>query len=171
MRPTILLTLAICLLPSVPGRSAHADEAAPVEPATGLWKYSEFGATTNTCKSKEVVSNGNGTFVLSKNQDGSLTIQPGDGSDAFQCTVKGADFDCPDRAALSYDLHASGVDAVLKGKGIAKGQFIDAKHMTGQQIATFECHGSACILAAMALHTSFPCKVTIEFKAAAKPTK
>jgi hypothetical protein len=171
MRTKILLVLAVCLVLPVQDRSAPAQEAAAIEPAPGLWKYSEFDASTNTCKSDQVVSNGDGTFLLAKNADGTVKIHPGDGSDAFDCTVNGAAFECPDRAALSYDLRQTGFDAVLTGKALAKGRFTDASHMTGEQVATFSCSGSACPLAAMALGTSFPCEVKIQFEAKLKSAK
>jgi hypothetical protein len=79
--------------------------------------------------------------------------------------VKGSDFECPDRASASYDLRPTGVDAVLTGKGEVKGKFEDSQNLSGQQIATFNCQGSACIMAAMALGASFPCQVTIQFEA------
>ena len=168
MRNLISLTITACLVLVSLECAVHAEEAAAIDPATGGWKYSEFGASTNTCKSDEVVSNGEGGFLLSKNADGSLQLQPGDGSDSFKCTLKGAEFECPDRASLSHDLRSTGVDAKLTGKVLAKGQFTDSKHMKGQQIATFTCEGGACAIAAMALGTSFPCKVTIDFEAEQK---
>ena len=171
MRTRNLLAIAITVVAGLQASSVMAADAAPVEPAIGLWKYDEFDASTNTCKSDAVTGNGDGSFMLSKNADGSIQIHPGDGSDAFKCTLTGNAFDCPERGGISEDLRSTGVDAKLTGKVVAKGTFEDAKSMKGQQIATFTCEGSACMIAAMALKTTFPCTVTIDFEAEMKSAK
>ena len=80
-----------------------------MEPAAGVWKYSEFDATTNTCKADQVASNGNGTFVLARNADGSWSY-----------TIPAA---IPATYLAPYNDTASFTDGELTGQALLDGTY------------------------------------------------
>ncbi|MBN2496471.1 MAG: hypothetical protein JXR96_17895 [Deltaproteobacteria bacterium] len=139
---------------------------ADADPASGLWEYDEYAASTNNCNSDDLISNGDGTFQLDNHGDGTFTITPSDGTDPFDCTIDGSSFTCPERAMVEYDLHDDGYDALITAVAVVTGTFSDDTHASGQQAATADCTGTACALAEAYLQTTFPCTFTIDFSAA-----
>lgn len=148
------------------GSDGGVDGGGSLVPRDGLWSYSEFNAIVDQCNSGQLITNGAGNFLLVYNGNRTFTVTPADGSSAFDCTLTGADFTCPDRAAAVEDFTTSGFDAILTLNVAVSGTFSDAETMTGQQQGTANCVGTACGGLAGFLGTTFPCSVTVDFTAA-----
>ena len=132
------------------------------EPTPGRWDYHETSVGKNTCNYDGVVSNGGGYFQLVADGDG-YTIEPGDGTAAFSCTLDGDELDCPDRAAVEQEL--SGLDAKLVIKVTANVTVENSARMVGTQHGTVSCEGSGCGAAAASVGASLPCEFEVDFEA------
>jgi hypothetical protein len=144
---------------------ACGEEGGSVQPLSGTWTYGEFSASTNTCNSDQLVSNGAGDFKLVNNNDGSITIDPQDGTASFNCTLSGSSFNCPARGWKSMNIAGSSLSTQVT----ASGTFSDSKNATGSQSATVSCTGAACAAAVAFLNiTGFPCTFNVNFKASWK---
>jgi hypothetical protein len=135
-----------------------------VDPAPGTWTYAEYAASTNTCKIDQIVTNGRGDFKLQNNGDGTLTIDPQDGTKSFTCTLSGSSLTCPERAAA--DTTTQGITA--KAKVTVTGTFSDDKSFSGTQNGSVTCTGAACATVTGLLGITFPCTFTVSFKATFK---
>lgn len=132
------------------------------EPTPGTWDYHETSVGKNTCNYDGVVSNGGGNFELAADGDG-YTIEPGDGTAPFKCTLSGDELDCPERAAVEQAI--SGLDAKLVIKATATMTVEDATRLVGTQRGTVTCEGSGCTAAAAAVGASLPCQFEVDFEA------
>jgi hypothetical protein len=104
-----------------------------------------------------------GRFTVSNNGDGTLTIDPDDGSDPFECDLDGSDFDCPERFQGEDDL--AGYDATLITHASARGTFASSTSASGTQHGRVECEGGDCSALASAVGAMLPCEFTEEFTA------
>lgn len=136
--------------------------AGDVEPRSGVWDYSDYNANQNDCNVPEDYGNGGGGFGLVNNGGGSFTVIPNDGTEAFDCSLDGADFDCPDRATEEAVVDAD-YDAVLIGQAVAEGTFSDSENATGSQTAEIDCEGADCGLLEAATGASFPCTLSVDY--------
>ena len=143
---------------------AMAALACGIQPQSGTWKYSEYTASTNTCNSKEIISNGDGTFKLTNKGDGTFQVEPNDGTDPFPCNVTGTSFNCPERAAQEVSVRG----ATAKAKVIVTGTFASATSASGTQKGTVTCTGANCDAAAKLLGITFPCTFNVKFTAVLK---
>ncbi len=133
------------------------------DPTPGVWTYAETTVGRNTCNYDGVVSNGGGDFRLVADADGGYTIEPGDGTAPFKCTLSGDELECPDRAAVEQDL--GGLDAKLIIHVVARMTVDSASEMTGTQEGTVTCEGSGCGAAAASVGASLPCEFSVDFSA------
>lgn len=130
-------------------------------PDSGLWIYADNGASSNTCNFLGRPSQGLGDYNVTNNGDGTFTVEPGDGSDAFECAVQaGGNFDCDERFVES--ITSPGVRGSLEVLVRVDGTTA-ATTMEGEQHGRIECEGDDCAAAEAALGTSFPCEFTIPF--------
>lgn len=134
----------------------------PVEPRSGAWEYSGYDARVNDCDIPDDYGDSDGGFGLVNEGGGSFRVFPNDGTDAFDCSLDGADFTCPDRATESAVVDPQ-FDAVLVGQATAEGTFSDPENATGSQTAIIECEGSDCGLLEAATGAQFPCTFTVDF--------
>lgn len=154
---TRALLLALLLAPL-----ACADP--PPEPLTGTWVFVNNEVVKNTCSDE--FEPGSGDFTLLNNGDGTFTIDPEDGSEAFLCTLDDADFSCPER--LQETVPVDGVDATLEIHVGATGTLSSNRVAKGQQDAVITCTGGACGLVAAAAGVSFPCEISATYTATFK---
>ena len=129
-------------------------------PNSGTWFYAEVSPVENDCNLPEDQFAA-GEFSIENNDDGTFTVDPEDGNPAFECTLSGSDFDCPERIAGSYSTQGS----TATWRADAEGSFSDASRMTGTQSGQVTCEGSGCALAEAALGASFPCQLEVDFVA------
>jgi hypothetical protein len=159
MRPSLLIAalsaLSLSLAPAACSR---------IDPVSGTWVYVNGQTLTNTCGDEGEPSSGN--FTVINNDNGTLTIEPEDGSQAFNCTLDGAELDCPDR--LQEKIENDAVDAVITVNVRADGVFESDTYVTGTQTLTAACAGSQCALAESLLAISFPCAATVSYTASFK---
>ena len=138
------------------------DPVGDVDPRSGVWDYTEYEPNTNDCNLPESYGNGGGGFGLDNNGDGTFTVIPNDGTDPFDCTMEGADFDCLDRATEEEVVDPQ-YDATLIGQATATGTFDDPESGSGTQTAVVECEGTDCSLLELATGVDFPCTFSIDF--------
>ena len=137
------------------------DEA--IEPASGTWDFDVGEQTRNTCNYDGVGGRG-GLFSVLDHGDGTLTIDPQDGTDPFECSLHGRDFDCPER--FQSEVQVSGYDATLIIHTSADGVFESSTRASGAQFGRVQCEGSACADLAAAVDATLPCEFEEEFDAA-----
>lgn len=130
------------------------------DPETGQWSYDEYNVSGQGCNVGNQL-NTDGDFALENHGNGTFTITPADGTDPFQCTLDGGDFDCPDRATESYE--DPGLDARIDGQARAEGTFSDDTHGAGEQTVDVTCTGADCATVEVALGVDFPCTYTADF--------
>jgi hypothetical protein len=133
-----------------------------VAPRSGVWDYSEYVPSQNDCNVPGDYGNGDGGFGLTYDGGGVFTVIPNDGTDPFDCTLDGADFNCPDRATEVVDIDQS-LDATLVGQASAEGTFSDAENGTGSQTAIVDCEGADCALVESTTGADFPCTFAVDF--------
>lgn len=143
---------------------ACGDAGSSIEPMTGTWVFVNGEVITNTCADE--AEPGSGDFTLLNNGDGTFTIDPEDGSEAFLCTLDGADFTCPKR--LQETVPVDGVDATIQIRVSAIGTLSSPRAAKGQQDAVVECTGSACGTVASLAGVTFPCEVSANYTASFK---
>lgn len=137
-----------------------------ISPATGTWVFVNGEQLVNTCTS-DMIDVSSGDFTLLNNGDGTFTIDPEDGSDAFLCTLEGdGAYTCPMRLQESNKI--DGLDATIEVRVSATGTFSSATATKGQQDATVDCTGTACPLAAAAAMVTFPCQISVAYTASFK---
>lgn len=145
--------------------TGSSDSQSSIEPASGIWGYTEYTPITNDCDFQNLYGS-DGGFRLDNHGDGSFLVTPGDGSEPFDCFLDGADFNCPDRGDAQQDLANHGLDAVIYGAASARGSFLDSTTATGEQIADITCEGSDCPKAEAYLGTALPCTFRVSFDVA-----
>lgn len=133
------------------------------DPQSGVWAYSEFAASSNSCNTEALVTNGGGLFGLANNGNGTLTITPNDETAPFPCTVSAGSYSCPTRAAGTYEDNL--LDATLHAQASVTGSFAADTVMSGTQFADVTCSGTECGELAASLGTSFPCQFEVDFAA------
>jgi len=158
MRPSPLLAAFAVLFVSL------APACSKIDPVSGVWVYVNGQTLTNTCGDEIEPSSGN--FTLINNGNGTVTIEPEDGSQAFNCALDGADLDCPRR--LQETINNDVVDATVTVNVRADGVFDSDTYVAGTQTLTAECVGSQCALAESVLKVSFPCEATVSYTASFK---
>lgn len=137
-----------------------------ISPASGTWVFVNGEQLMNTCTS-DMLDVSSGDFTLLNNDDGTFTIDPEDGSDAFVCTLDGdGAYTCPKRLQESNKI--DGIDATLEIRVSATGTFSSATATRGQQDATVDCTGTACPLAEAAAMITFPCQISVAYSASFK---
>ena len=127
-----------------------------VVPQIGTWQYGQISPISNSC-GQAIPQSQYGNFQIDGAGATSFHVDPQDGTAPFTCTLNGASFDCPDRAAGSDDLHPA-YDAVVSFHATANGTFSTTTAGSGQQHATVSCSGSQCSQIA-----SFPCQFAVSF--------
>ena len=133
---------------------------ASITPRTGEWYYADVTEVSSTCGADD---NGvSGGFVIDTATATSFHVIPGDGTDPFSCSITGASFDCPERAAHEEDLRPA-VDALLTARATAEGTFSSATRGTGTQEAKVTCAGTACSSIG-----TFPCNYKVRFSIVAR---
>jgi hypothetical protein len=133
-----------------------------IDPASGTWDFSAGEQTQNTCN-YDGIGGRSGLFQVTNEGDGRLTIDPEDGTDPFECTLDGADFDCPERFQDEQDV--TGYDATLVVHASARGTFGSSTAASGTQHGRVECEGSDCAGLATAVGATLPCEFTEKFTA------
>lgn len=137
-----------------------------ISPATGTWVFVNGDQLVNTCSS-DMIDVSSGDFTLLNNGDGTFTIDPEDGSDAFLCTLEGEGaYTCPMRLQQSTKLDP--LDATLEVRVSATGTFSSPTATKGQQDATITCVGTQCALAEAAGMVTFPCEISASYTASFK---
>ena len=108
------------------------------EPATGTWVFINGDVITNTCNFDDAqIAEGN--FSITNNGNDTFTVDPQDGTDAFLCTMDGADFICPERLQDSF----SAFGATVTIRVSASGFFDSDTFASGRQEANVTCSGAA----------------------------
>jgi len=133
-----------------------------VTPKTGAWEYNEVTPVSSTCP-QSISQAGTGAFGITTSSTAGFHVVPNDGTAAFDCTLNGSAFNCPDRAAAMNDLRPQ-IDAVLTARAVANGTFSTATAASGSQEATVTCTGTQC----NATGASFPCTFKVNFKIRAR---
>jgi hypothetical protein len=151
MRRIIYIGLAIAL--------AGCEEGG--DPKSGNWNFVAGAQTQNTCN-YDGVGGQYGDFTLDNN-GGSLTIDPQDGSDPFECDLDGNDFDCPERFQGEQDVAT--YDATLIIHASARGSFDSNTTAAGTQHGSVTCEGGDCGALANLVGATVPCEFTEEFTA------
>lgn len=152
------LLLALCIVPIA---SCGEPE---VEPVTGTWTIVNSAPSMNTCGDAAEASSGD--FLLTNNGDGTFTVDPQDGTEAFHCTIDGDAFTCPER--LQETVTQAGIDAKVDIKVSASGTFSSNTAASGQQDLVAVCTGSQCGLVESALGFTLPCGATAPFTTSLK---
>ena len=148
----VCLLLALCMVVACGPK---------VDPETGTWKYEEFKGSENTCNSDEVTNGGSGTFQLINKGDGTITVRTTDGTEDFDCTLRGKSLDCPERAYREENFFG----AKFKIRISVLAEMADSKNMTGSQSGVVTCEGGTCGGIATQLKTQFPCNFKVNFSA------
>lgn len=134
-----------------------------VEPASGKWAFVNGTVVKNTCDDSAEVSSGE--FTIVNNGDGTFTVDPEDGSDAFLCTLDGEGFACPSRLQGSEVVSAN---ATLEVKVSASGSFSSNTAASGRQDGTVSCTGSDCAALSVLTGVTLPCEISVSFTATFK---
>lgn len=133
------------------------------DPVSGFWIYTETAVLQDTCNASQTPSNGGGGFQIINNGDGTLIIDPDDGSDPFSCTLEASGaFTCLERLDRNEPVGA-GFDATFEIRVSAQGVFTSNTEGNGEQHGTVTCAGADCAAAEVFLGTSFPCQVDVSF--------
>jgi hypothetical protein len=131
-------------------------------PESGTWNFVAGDLTRNTCNYDQVGGIA-GDFTLSNDGDGSLTIDPEDGTDPFECDLDGDDFDCAER--FQGESPIMGYDAVLHTHARADGSFSSSTEGSGAQHGRVECEGADCGALATLVGATLPCEFSETFTA------
>jgi hypothetical protein len=131
-------------------------------PKSGTWNFVAGEQTRNTCNYDDVGGIA-GDFTLSNNGDGSLTIDPEDGTEPFECELDGDDFDCPER--FQGETAIASYDAVLLTHARAVGSFSSSTEASGAQHGRVECEGADCSTLASLVGATLPCEFSENFTA------
>ena len=89
----------------------------PITPQVGAGRYAEVTPVSSTCQAE--VDGEAGYFAIDAASTASFHVIPNDGTAPFTCSLAGARFNCPDRAAQAEDLRPT-VDAVLMMQASAR---------------------------------------------------
>lgn len=165
MRALPLFAVVLLSVPACTGSDNDGgDAAAPdAEPPSGVWSYRNGGIVDTDCDSTEMAYvDPDTSFVLTNNGDGTFTVDQGQ-EEAFDCTVNGDNFDCPNR--LFSEFTQDGIDATVTWQVSISGEFMGDTEMEGEQVASIACEGSQCGLAETVLMTALPCSYTVAFTA------
>ena len=127
-----------------------------IVPQVGGWHYGQITPISNNC-GQAIPQSQYGDFLIDGAGATSFHVDPQDGTTPFTCTLNGASYDCPDRAAGSDDLRPA-YDAVVSYHATANGTFSSDTAGSGQQHATVSCSGSQCSQIA-----SFPCQFAVSY--------
>ncbi len=152
MRRIVYLVLGIALFGCEEG----------IEPKSGPWNFVPGQQTRNTCNYDDV-GGVYGDFTVSNNGDGTLTIDPEDGTDLFECKLDGDDFECPER--FQGEQSISGYDATLLTHARVEGTFSSATNASGTQHGRVECEGADCSALANLVGAMLPCEFSENFTA------
>lgn len=144
------------------GGDSDGDGGDSVQPRTGVWRYAEYDENRNDCDLPPDYGNGNGGFGIDDLGGDRFVVIPNDGTDPFDCTLDGADFDCPDRATEVVPAGPP-YDAVLLGQARVEGTFSDPENGSGTQTAIIQCNGADCPLVELGTGVNFPCTFAIDF--------
>ncbi len=139
-----------------PGQDSSGGSAD--NPNTGTWIYTETGNTINECTFLEDLSNGWGEYQVEAD-GGAFRVVPSDGTEPFECTASGGNFDCDERLQDTIQSATSELQVLV---GIT-GTLPSADEMNGTQNGQVVCQGADCALAEQVLGTTFPCTFSIEF--------
>lgn len=152
------MMIALCLVFAV----ACGDDGTSVNPMSGMWIFVGGDMFDDACNYSDTPVDPDGTFSVSNNGNGTLTIDTG-GDEMFQCTLSGADFNCPERKEV--DIDASPLDAVVHVTVTAEGTFQSDISATGHETAHITCEGADCAAAAAAVGITLPCSYSQRFTA------
>ena len=136
-----------------------------VEPRSGTWNYGGSDLATNSCGGVPP-TDASGAFTLTVTADGAFTINDGDFETTFECTYKGDEYECPNRAAGSYKVDA--LDATVFYEVSATGTIVSESELTGTMRVKLRCEGASCALAAELSGYTPPCEYTYTFNANAQ---
>jgi hypothetical protein len=133
------------------------------EPSSGQWHYD--GQQTEGCgNADDYLTDPDGSFDLVNQGGGKFTIDPGDGTGAFDCTISGSTYECPDRLAKEVDIGQLGGGTVSIHARV-DGDLGSSDSLSGKQSGTMSCDGAGCGSAESYVGTSFPCDFNVEFDA------
>jgi len=131
-------------------------------PLSGTWEYTDEEQLENTCSDAIDYDGAEGEFTVVDNGNGTITVDPLDGTDPFDCDLKGSDFDCPERLAEVVDL-GGGAEAEIRAS--AEGTFKGKDKAEGTQTATMTCTNQQCENIAAMVGIPSPCTVKVSFEA------
>ena len=116
-------------------------------PVEGAWHYVDHDVTTTNCP--DIVDAGQiaGNFGITDATSAGFHVIPNDGTNEFDCTLAGATFDCPSRAAFEEIIGST----TLVASVTAEGAFSSSTRGSGTQNGTVVCTGAGC--AALGLAT------------------
>ncbi|MCB9675986.1 MAG: hypothetical protein H6737_12760 [Alphaproteobacteria bacterium] len=130
-------------------------------PLSGTWLYADSTIVSDSC---QLLDDGDllvGDFYLWNQGDGTMVIDPNDGSEIFTCTLEKGAFSCPDRLQDEQTQGQTTLSAVVA----AEGAFDGREDAAGSQLGTVTCDGPGCQALEEAYGQSFPCTAEIEFTA------
>ena len=127
----------------------------------GAWIYDDWQEASNACNYQDLVTNGDGTYLVGDVTPSSFMVTPGDGTDAFLCNLAGCAFSGT-RAEIT-EIPDGFSDSTLRINVDVDGTLSDATHMSGTQTGTVTCTGLSCGLIESRLQITFPCVVVVYF--------
>ncbi len=101
----------------------------------------DFTTASNNCPSLVDTGQLAGNFGITNAGPTGFHVIPNDGSGEFDCSLASSAFNCPNRAALDYDI---GTGASIAGTATAQGTFSSTTRATGTQNAHVTCTGVGC---------------------------
>lgn len=116
-------------------------------PVEGAWHYVDHNVTTTNCPDLVDAGQIAGNFGITDATSAGFHVIPNDGTDEFDCTLAGATFDCPSRAAFEEIIGST----TLVASVTAAGAFSSSTRGSGSQNGTVVCTGAGC--AALGLAT------------------
>lgn len=139
---------------------------AEVEPRSGTWNYGGSDLATNTCGGVPP-TDASGPFMLTVTGDGAFTINDEDFATEFECTYKGDEYECPNRAAGSFKP-LDFLDATIFYEVSATGTIVSETDLNGTMLVKARCEGASCALAAEQSGYTPPCDYSYTFDATAQ---
>ena len=136
------------------------------EPRSGAWNYGGSAIVSNTCGSDTLPTDAAGGFTLKVTGDGALTVNDGDFALAFDCTLDGDRFSCPNRGAGMFKV--DNLDATVFYEVSVTGDFLSETELTGTQTIKLRCEGMSCAIAPDLKAYTLPCQYSYSFDATAQ---
>ncbi|MFH1435709.1 MAG: hypothetical protein ABIJ56_08345 [Pseudomonadota bacterium] len=152
------MMIALCLVFA----AACGDDAASVNPMSGMWIFVGGDIFNDSCNYTDSPVDPDGEFSVTNNGNNTLTIDTG-GDEMFQCTLSGANFNCPERKEVDIEIPL--VDAVFHVNVSAEGSFQSDTSASGHETANITCTGADCEAAAATAGITIPCSYSQYFAA------